>query len=58
MTVAISSPLHPHPLANAGTLNCKLAKASLRGEGQGEGRLAQFKAVPLASRCLRGDGDE
>ncbi len=34
----LASPLHPHPLADADTLRCKLAKASLRGEGQGEGR--------------------
>ncbi len=27
---------HPHPLADAGTLGCKLAKASLPGEGWGE----------------------
>ena len=31
-------PLRPHPLADADTLRRKLAKASLRGEGQGEGR--------------------
>jgi hypothetical protein len=30
---------HPHPLADADTLSCKLAKASLRGEGQDEGVL-------------------
>ena len=30
-------PLQPHPLADAATLRCKLAKASLRGEGQDEG---------------------
>ena len=34
----LASPLHPHPLADADTLRCKLALASLRGEGQGEGR--------------------
>ena len=34
----LGSPLHPHPLADADTLRCKLAKASLLGEGQGEGR--------------------
>jgi hypothetical protein len=28
---------HPHPLADAGTLSCKLAEASLLGEGQDEG---------------------
>ena len=33
--------LHPHPLADADTLRCKLAKASLRGEGQDEGRDAR-----------------
>ncbi len=32
-----SSPLPPHPLADAVTLSGKLAKASLPGEGQGEG---------------------
>jgi hypothetical protein len=36
------SPLHLHPLADADTLRRKLAKASLRGEGQGEGRVAQY----------------
>jgi len=39
---ATGLPLHPHPLADAATLRCKLAKASLRGEGWGEGRFAQF----------------
>ena len=29
----------PHPLADAATLRCKLAKASLLGEGWGEGVL-------------------
>ena len=29
--------LRPHPLADADTLKCKLAKASLLGEGQDEG---------------------
>ena len=37
--------LQPHPLADAATLRCKLAKASLRGEGQGEGSDARSKAV-------------
>jgi len=32
-----ASPLYLHPLADADTLRCKLAKASLLGEGQGEG---------------------
>ena len=32
---------HPHPQADAGTLSCKLAKASLRGEGWGEGAFAE-----------------
>jgi tRNA modification GTPase len=40
-----ASPLHLHPLADADTLRCKLAKASLQGEGQGEGNEAQNKAV-------------
>ena len=31
----------PHSLANAATLSCKLAKASLLGEGQDEGGLLQ-----------------
>ena len=35
-------PLPPHPLADAGTQSCKLAKASLLGEGWGEGRTALF----------------
>ena len=30
-------PLQPHPLADAATLRCKLAKASLRKEGWGKG---------------------
>ena len=34
---ATTSPLRPHPLADADTLRRKLAKASLRGEGQDEG---------------------
>jgi hypothetical protein len=33
-----ASLLQPHPLADAATLRRKLAKASLRGEGQDEGR--------------------
>ena len=39
-----ASPLHPHPLADADTLRCKLAKASLLGEGQGEGRFPRLIA--------------
>ena len=38
----------PHPLADADTLSCKLAKASLRGEGGGEG---QIPSVHRAMRC-------
>ena len=34
----------PHPLADAAMLRCKLAKASLLGEGSGEGRVPQFIA--------------
>jgi hypothetical protein len=34
--------LQLHPLADAATQRCKLAKASLRGEGQGEGRFAHY----------------
>ena len=37
-TAASELPLQLHPLADAATLRCKLAKASLRGEGWGEGR--------------------
>ena len=37
-----ASLLHPHPLADADTLRCKLAKASLQGEGQDEG--SEFRA--------------
>ena len=36
---ATPSPLQPHPLADVGTMSCRLAKARLLGEGQGEGRL-------------------
>ena len=38
-TVDAASLLHPHPPADADMLRCKLAKASLRGEGQDEGRV-------------------
>ena len=31
---------HPHPQADADTGSCRLAKASLRGEGWGEGGFA------------------
>src|SRR5208282_459656 len=33
---------HPHSPANADTLSCKLAKASLLGEGWGEGVLSRL----------------
>ncbi len=46
---ATAFPLHPHPLADADTLRCKLAKASLRGEVQG--RFAQFITHPAS--CYR-----
>ena len=36
-SVIQASLLHPHPPADADTLRCKLAKASLRGEGQDDG---------------------
>ena len=42
---AVPSP-QPHPLADAVTLNCKLAKASLPGEGQDEGNHS-FKVAVL-----------
>jgi len=38
----------PHPLADAVTLSCKLAKASLPGEGQDEGALGQDMDHPIA----------
>jgi hypothetical protein len=34
---ATASPLPPYPLADMASLSGKLAKPSLRGEGQGEG---------------------
>ncbi len=37
----------PHPLADAATLKCKLAKESLRGEGQDEGELFKLVAERL-----------
>jgi hypothetical protein len=45
-------PLHPHPLADADRLRCKLAKARLQGEAQGEGRFAQFE-TPSALKLAR-----
>jgi hypothetical protein len=47
---ATPSPLRLHPLADADTLRCKLAKASLRGEGQGEGSDASSPRQPLMPR--------
>ena len=38
LRIVQASLLQPHPLADAATLRRKLAKASLRGEGQDEGR--------------------
>ena len=48
MPVVRATPLQPHPLADAATRRCKLAKASLRGEGQGEG------SDGSVGRCVRG----
>ena len=45
-SVVQASLLHPHPLADADTLRCKLAKASLRGEGQDEGSERSSLAHP------------
>jgi len=46
----------PHPLADAVTLSCKLAKASLPGEGQDEGELPQKHkhALRLGLRLIAG----
>ena len=52
----------PHPLADVATLRCKLAKASLRGEGQNEGGLSepfnrtsyQTLRLPNLVRCCEG----
>jgi hypothetical protein len=46
-------PLQPHLLADAATLRCKLAKASMRGEGQGEGydRHSFRRAAASHARC-------
>ena len=44
-TVAISFPLHLHPLADADTQYGKLAKASLLGEGQGEGEIPSVRSA-------------
>jgi hypothetical protein len=50
-------PLQPHPLADAATLRCKLARASLRGEGWGEGRYRRYVSAyarrrePMVSVC-------
>ena len=52
---ATTSPLQLHPLADAATLRSKLAKASLRGEGQGEGRFARSLRGP-ARRYFRANG--
>ena len=46
-------PLQPHPLADAATKRCKLAKASLRGEGQGEGSDASSFRYPRTAACAR-----
>ena len=49
----------PHPLADAATLRRKLAKASLRGEGQDEGvfLLRREKVPPHPSPLPEGRGD-
>jgi len=46
LSVIQASLLQPYPLADAATLRCKLAKASLPGEGQDEGRFVQNLAHP------------
>jgi hypothetical protein len=55
-------PLHLHPLADADTLRCKLARASLRGEGQAEGSDARSAhrplQLPLLAAKLAGEADE
>jgi len=45
-------------LASATTLRCKLAKASLRGEGQDEGGLPMKSPLTPAARRLRGDATD
>ena len=54
LRIVQGSLLHPHPLADADTLRFKLAKASLRGEGQDEGsefRSWQAGATAKAYAC-------
>ena len=46
---------HPHPLADAGTQSCKLAEASLLGEGWGEGASSMQTETPGQSETLRQD---
>ncbi len=48
MLAATTFSPQPHPLADADNLSCKLAKASLPGEGQGEGALLLATADPPA----------
>jgi hypothetical protein len=59
-SVIRGSLLLPHPLADAVTPGGKLAKASLPGEGQGEGRFLQFdmpSSLQLAPMHPRGNGN-
>jgi hypothetical protein len=53
----LASPLHPHPLADADTPRCELAKASSPGEGQGEGEIPPFRHTTEAREAiLKGKG--
>ncbi len=52
LTAILGSLLHPHPLADADTPRCKLAKASLLGEGHDEGRKPANAARALRSLVL------
>ncbi len=44
---------HPHPLADADTLSCKHAKASLRGERQSEGELRRDRRGGIETAGIR-----
>ena len=52
-TVDAKSLLLPHPLTDADTLRRKLAKASLRGEGQDEGRVRRHRSAYARTRGRR-----
>ncbi len=53
-----ASPLQPHPLADAVTPRGKLAKASLLGEGQGEGSNRRYAgAAAKLSPAIHGNGN-